>query len=483
MPTHKSALTRSLFAFLLGLALTAVLGESGLRVATWYRAKSKPVVSGMSPQDIENPNLIRIIALGESTTMGRYILGRDTSWPAALERMLNASPQVQSTGMAVKILNIARSGTTTNFLVEELEEILPQTKPHFVISMMGINDGTTLIPNHNWFYKNSQLVRFAHWAWIDFRCPDCYRISQRHIDDTILENWKEVADRLAPLDLHITPKTETELDGLTKRFTDFADRNVESRNEFLVYWGAWLFAFVESPDAPTGIKQKAIYLAAKSFEEARPLVLQKKGSIKQACFVYDQLKSHKQCLDLIFESLQAGMPLTPDFLGLALSTGGSQDSRFKKIISAAGYKYLGHKDSLIGTRDSYNRLRKLSRQHGFHWFVMQYPTGSVGGLQALLATEEEAQTAGYHAFPEVFYLKPRPESELESSYRTLISNENFSHLAAGEMKAKYYEDLFAQGSGLSFGHTTDLGHQQIAQNAFEVVEPIVIEKARSLIRP
>ncbi|HMT61387.1 MAG TPA: hypothetical protein PKA24_11020, partial [Microthrixaceae bacterium] len=62
-------------------------------------------------------NAIRIVVLGESTSIKMSENDRDVSWPAVLERKLNALPEVKSSGREVRVINLAQAGTSSTLLV------------------------------------------------------------------------------------------------------------------------------------------------------------------------------------------------------------------------------------------------------------------------------------------------------------------------------------------------------------------------------
>ncbi|MFH2202804.1 MAG: tetratricopeptide repeat protein [Elusimicrobiota bacterium] len=114
-------------AVLAGTIAGLVLLESGLRLAGFL--SGLPQALSNRPADADAA-AYRIVTLGESTTAG------GDNWPHLLERILNA----QTKSRRYKVYNAAVPGTSTPFIVAELEGSLERYDPHLVITMMGIND-------------------------------------------------------------------------------------------------------------------------------------------------------------------------------------------------------------------------------------------------------------------------------------------------------------------------------------------------------
>ncbi len=465
---------RRFIAFTLGLGFTLGILELGMRAAS----SSGDVKSEIG----ELPsNAIRIVVLGESTSIKMSENDRDVSWPAVLERKLNALPEVKSSGREVRVINLAQAGTSSTLLVEKFEGALDRLRPDFVISMMGINDRLTLLPNRSWLYNKSYLVRFLHWAWVDFTCDDCYRLDQDANAEKALGRWTPAQGDIQKFQLESAFATVDAINRLDQNFLALVQANPEQRTSLHLVWAIWLLEFSLRPDVISSevqpvaaARERAFLLARANFSNARDEVLTRPGSMRVACMLLMRLKEDTECVDLIFEGLKRGTPLTPDLLTIALIASRGDDPRVTRLLAATGYKAVPENESLLGTRSAYRRLNQLAKESGFHWFAMQYPTGSVGGLQTMFDPAPDAEfLSKYRSFAAVFF---HPQADVaQPSYRSYISNENFRLLAAGENQKLYFSDLFARRQKMEFGHTTARGHELIADNALAAIQPRLLK--------
>jgi tetratricopeptide (TPR) repeat protein len=128
---HKSGRSAGrtvLFLVAAAAALAAI--ETGLRCA-----------GGRILRQQEDDNLrfldekaVRILCLGESTTMRQY--------PRLLEEILNA----RGNGKKFAVIDKGIGGTNTGIIVSRLPEWMERYRPHAVVTMMGINDAAWSVP-------------------------------------------------------------------------------------------------------------------------------------------------------------------------------------------------------------------------------------------------------------------------------------------------------------------------------------------------
>jgi lysophospholipase L1-like esterase len=106
-----------------------------------------------------NSQQVRILTLGESTTAKFF--ATNEPWPEKLEEKLNQA------GVEAKIFNEAVPGTTTASILANLNEQIEKYQPHIVISMMGINDVSSILydgsstSKFQLFLSNSRLIKLA----------------------------------------------------------------------------------------------------------------------------------------------------------------------------------------------------------------------------------------------------------------------------------------------------------------------------------
>ncbi len=468
-----TGIRKRLAALLLGSILVIVTAESAMRI-----------VAHLEKPETATPraSAVRIVVLGESTSMRVFEQGHDVSWPAVLEKKLNELPELKSKGQTVHLINLAQAGTSSTLLVDRFEKVVDTLKPDFVISMMGINDRITLRPHRSWLYTNSYLVRFAHWAWVDLSCEECYPVNQEVNTESAAGPWTPEQNLIQSFQLETPSASIQKIDALDARFQEIVDAR---KNDGLhIAWALWLFEFSLRPDvisAESGhlaaTRDHALSLAHKNFTIAQNEVMKRPGSIRVSCAVAMRLRAEQECLDLIFKGLKLGTPLTPDLLNIALIASRGEDPRVLRLLDSAGYQPMPEKEALIGTRNAYLRLDQLVKTRGIHWFAMQYPTGSIGGLQVFFDTLEDQEfLEKYQSFTAIFFREQTAGAT--PSHRSYISNENFMTIAAGEKKSLYFTDLFARRQKMEFGHTTALGHELIADNALAALTPLLIEKRR-----
>lgn len=114
---------------LFGIFLFIILLETGLRlggytISFWRKINEKNYFNRRSEY--------RIICLGESTTAR----GGQFSWPAQLEKLLNA----KNIGLRFTVINEGIEGTNSAVMLFKLNSFLDKYNPDMVITMMGFND-------------------------------------------------------------------------------------------------------------------------------------------------------------------------------------------------------------------------------------------------------------------------------------------------------------------------------------------------------
>jgi len=124
-----TTLKQKIFLFLLGVFLTLLLIEGGMRLAGFTLTS---LHEHCNRKALARKNFYRILCLGESTTYfgGKY------SYPQQLENILNA----RSHGLRFAVINKGIPGASTNTILDQLNKNLDQYQPDLVITMMGIND-------------------------------------------------------------------------------------------------------------------------------------------------------------------------------------------------------------------------------------------------------------------------------------------------------------------------------------------------------
>jgi len=99
--------------------LEILLQISGLTLTTIKKYQNK---------NLNDPNAITILCLGESTTDGQ--------WPPILQKILDDKAKHKK----FNVIDVAKSGDNTFFILADIDSHLAKHKPNCVISMIGIND-------------------------------------------------------------------------------------------------------------------------------------------------------------------------------------------------------------------------------------------------------------------------------------------------------------------------------------------------------
>ncbi|MDP6931596.1 MAG: hypothetical protein QGG40_01710 [Myxococcota bacterium] len=126
---------RRLLALLLGLALTFVMLELGLRLSA-----GAYVASQLRAEAPDSTAVRTVLAVGESTTViaaepTHGLLVTSSSWPRQLEQMLNERSED-----TWRVINRAVLNGTSEEIVNGLEADLVLHRPEVVVAMMGMKD-------------------------------------------------------------------------------------------------------------------------------------------------------------------------------------------------------------------------------------------------------------------------------------------------------------------------------------------------------
>jgi len=119
---------QKVFLILVGIITTIILLEIGLRLG----GRIFTFIQESRNTTTFDPNEIRILCIGESTTA----LGGIDSYPSQLEEILNR----YKTKWHFKVINKGLVGKTSTDILAQLDDNLRKYKPHIVVAMIGIND-------------------------------------------------------------------------------------------------------------------------------------------------------------------------------------------------------------------------------------------------------------------------------------------------------------------------------------------------------
>ncbi len=130
-----------------------------------------------NPKNLKlNKKEIRILCLGESTTIG---MGSN-SWPLELEKVLNSEQKVKK----FRVINKGLPVINSDYIAENLVDNLIKYEPTIVISMMGINDNKTeyykrMTINSDFLFNNLKFYRFISIIFRNF-----YLKTRNKVDST-----------------------------------------------------------------------------------------------------------------------------------------------------------------------------------------------------------------------------------------------------------------------------------------------------------
>lgn len=107
---------------------------------------------------------LRILTVGDSHTYGLYFT-RDKAWPAQLEKLLLAN------NIDAEVINLAYPGTNSTRIRNNIESMLDNVQPDFVLMLVGANDyWTTTFENQKkrdadqiiqWIKENIRIYKLA----------------------------------------------------------------------------------------------------------------------------------------------------------------------------------------------------------------------------------------------------------------------------------------------------------------------------------
>lgn len=111
------------------MAVVMVLGA-----VVWAARARSPRAAGSGLASVSGPNSLRYLPLGDSYTIGQSVAEADR-WPNQL------TAQYKPAGKALAIVaNPARTGFTTQDLIDQELTLIEQLRPDFVTVQIGVND-------------------------------------------------------------------------------------------------------------------------------------------------------------------------------------------------------------------------------------------------------------------------------------------------------------------------------------------------------
>lgn len=344
---------------------------------------------------------IRILALGESTTDKRFLTKDNKAWPEHLEEI------GKSYGLKLNVYNHGRSAITSNEILNDLDELIGHYNPHFVITMIGINDSNSWALDVNRsFLGKLKIYRLASWIYWSTYNLFSYRplpnkdFNEDNLDPKNLTNKEKsqyyayLAKKTAPF-LPL-PMDEVSKDDKYRKAKDYYKKSMEAGYFVEEALGHYLWLLVEF-----GYVKECSDLI-KNYVE--------KGGILN----YFELMSAQTCL---LDNSESQRFLKENQENLAFA-----------FVQNAGLF-------------NYKRINKKIADSGASHVVMQYPMLSIQKLKQIFKDEKK-----------IYYVE---------------NLRNFEEALSLHAEGEVFIDKFAG----EFGHTTELGHKLIAQEIIQTLLP------------
>jgi len=413
----------------LPLLLAAAL-EVFLRLISFTLTLPSDVRNAVRPEDAGK---LRILTLGESTTADFFSDPEAGAWPRRLERGLNEA------GVPARVYNEGIGGTTSALILLRLPGYIEKYRPDMVVTMMGVNDHTALMydgaagPRLGAAIGKLRLVKLYKWGGLALNA-----LRSRRLDlEPLGPEYAEAVDRGAALARKGSlPEVEELLRAGMKDDRTLALAlsaiSVKLRGDFNGH-GAPLLAG-EYSDRAFDLYP---FHHDTAFWELHYHVLVP-GSPRLAAVSKKVLECGPNLSDDLLSLLAIAIDIHPE------------------LARSAGYwppelRVLTLKES--PARNHYRLLARELRENGIVHIAMQYPTLPVETLKAHFLGDGGAP---------------------DEKYRKIIFVSNRENFLAA-VGARGYDALFTDRFRGSWGHSTGLGHQLIA----DAVKSAVLAAARA----
>lgn len=381
------------------LALVLISVETLLQLTGVFFFFLRPAIKEIDPESI------RIMTLGESAT--DTLVGRGNAWPEQLEKILSGR------GYRVQVFNFGKTGSNSSLILSHLDGYLAAARPHFVITMIGVNDHGTLR------YSESPLKTIRYLSLLRDKI-DSLTSCELHGPRKNLPFGNAELDRWADgtPDEAITQLRKSGID----------DRDIAMA---LARTGGLLFSRFQQERA-AGFFEGA--LKVDPFNNRAVVFLLHRYNQKRDPACRTILQKIEPCASNFADEVQSEVAACLSVLKSPELTG----------------KFLKHGLFLVDSdanllKENYRRLAERIHAHDAGLLAMQYPTLPVKPLETIF---DGAQTK-----PVAF-----------------ISNENNFRAA---MSSGRYEDFFMDRARGSWGHTTTEGHRLIATQVADAIEPFL----------
>jgi hypothetical protein len=425
--SKNQSLKKLIFIFLM-ISLVLVTIEIFMRVIGFTFTLSGQQLNQVF---IEDSNKIRILTIGESTTAATD----PNNWPQQLENELNQN------GYNVSVYNTAKQGTWTPMILSNIERDIIEFNPHIIISMMGVNDPTTLSavePNGNtlkFWFSRLRIVRFANWVNMYFH----QKPKLKPLYPTVVKpEWEPLIKKTTPLIFDKKHSVEEVEAFVRKQYN-------EDRDVAIIMYKALQAAEMATDKGngdpwfvPFTIRCWELFVDNVNLTSK---VMATFGGHPENCIKI--LPVLKDYFDQTTDTFKTGAAVCyakyPDHFS---------DTVYKEAglnFQKADVGYVQHP-----TAENYRYLNMYLQKVGIYHIAMQYPTLSLEDLKSYF-TENG--------------------TEIDSKFKlSFVENKkNFEDALA----QKSFDDILTDRFDGNWGHTTKYGHWLIMKNVMPAVVEII----------
>ncbi len=422
-PLKRSPLLTKLYIF----TIILILIETILNLFSYSFLYKQEDRNNISDND---KNVLRIIAIGESTTADYFSTESNGAWPRQLEKMLNEN------GIPARVYNLGIGSSNTNLILARLENQIDTFRPHIAISMMGINDSNVWISaTANSFYKHIKLYRIFSWLFYSLQSN---QINQFIIPEESFENFS---------------KSVKIIEGFKKN--DFSQilHQAESHAKTLsIYQQAQYYAYLALKAMPVaGPDVDKYFTAYHMYRLSLNTNYFVHNAVENQSEILVRLQKWDECFELAKKFYSHGGilndALVSTFSECAIYSGTKEE--WGKILARNQYGLKEISWNLNTTKDNYRRLYKILRSHQIKLIAMQYP---------LLPPDDLKN----------YFKKNLSDTDVATKYKDIsfvFNKENFQEA----LKHYKFEEIFTDQFHSLFGHTNDFGHSLIAKNVYTEV--------------
>lgn len=469
----RTSLSQKIALVGLGICLFLVLLELALRLCAGVFLFLQ---EARNLDSIKQKGQYRILCLGESTTA----LGGKESYPEQLEIALNR----YNSGIKFSVINKGVPGTSTAWILEQVEGYLNKYHPDMVVTMMGINDydhGYNLINIDTGILKKGTFgdsLRII--KAVKFLARRLYAaVSQKTVKDSNSEiilafeqyydsqsrenNPKNNKPHTAVVNkyvnlgnVYLSRGNHQEAEAVYRKLIKFEPDNYD----FHISLG-WILLIEEKFDQANQAELEAITIDPDrdAAYNASGFIYLNQSNYPRAAEMFEKAiaknpKSHKAYVNLgACYILQGRYQQAQEVYKKAIVEDSSNDRAYGGL--AVVYNILGDSQTACEyfkkadkTREaffspvtimSYRRLAEILKKRSVKLLCMQYPMRSILPLKIIL-----------NGYPDIVFV------DNERIFKQAVEKEGYKN---------YFSDFFAG----DFGHCTLKGNQLIAENAAKVI--------------